>query len=164
MGKEIVRQHTVYWPAFLMAAGLELPRRVIGHGWWLMNEAKMSKSLGNVVQPQGYVDRFGVDALRYFVMREMVVGQDANFADETFLTRYNSDLANDLGNVVSRVTTMIQRYCGGVDPARPRHRRSRRRAVRSGSTSGDRRGQARMPSAFDFSARAPRGVGADLRC
>ena len=117
MGKEIVRQHTVYWPAFLMAAGLELPKRVIGHGWWLMNEAKMSKSLGNVVHPQGYVDRFGVDALRYFVMREMVVGQDANFADDVFLTRYNSDLANDLGNVVSRVTTMIQRYCDGVVPA-----------------------------------------------
>jgi methionyl-tRNA synthetase len=117
MGKEIVRQHTVYWPAFLMAAGLELPRRVIGHGWWLMNEAKMSKSLGNVVQPQGYVDRFGVDALRYFVMREMVVGQDASFTDDVFLTRYNSDLANDLGNVVSRVTTMIQRYCDGVVPA-----------------------------------------------
>jgi len=116
MGKEIVRQHTVYWPAFLMAAGLELPRRIIGHGWWLMNEAKMSKSLGNVVQPQGYVDRFGVDALRYFVMREMVVGQDASFTDEVFLTRYNSDLANDLGNVVSRVTTMIQRACGGVVP------------------------------------------------
>jgi methionyl-tRNA synthetase len=100
-----------------MAAGLELPRRVIGHGWWLMNEAKMSKSLGNVVQPQGYVDRFGVDALRYFVMREMVVGQDASFTDDVFLTRYNSDLANDLGNVVSRVTTMIQRYCDGVVPA-----------------------------------------------
>jgi methionyl-tRNA synthetase len=118
MGKEIVRQHAVYWPAFLMAAGLEVPRRVIGHGWWLMNEAKMSKSLGNVVQPQGYVDRFGVDALRYFVMREMVVGQDASFADETFLTRYNSDLANDLGNVVSRVTTMVHRYCGGKVPPR----------------------------------------------
>jgi methionyl-tRNA synthetase len=118
MGKEIVRQHAVYWPAFLMAAGLEVPKRVIGHGWWLMNEAKMSKSLGNVVQPQGYVDRFGVDALRYFVMREMVVGQDASFADETFLTRYNSDLANDLGNVVSRVTTMVHRYCGGVVPPR----------------------------------------------
>jgi methionyl-tRNA synthetase len=117
MGKEIVRQHTVYWPAFLMAAGLPLPRRVIGHGWWLMNEAKMSKSLGNVVRPQGYVDRFGVDALRYFVMREMVLGQDANFTDDVFLTRYNADLANDLGNVASRVTTMIQRYCGGVVPA-----------------------------------------------
>jgi methionyl-tRNA synthetase len=117
MGKEIVRQHTVYWPAFLMAAGLPLPRRVIGHGWWLMNEAKMSKSLGNVVRPQGYVERFGVDALRYFVMREMVLGQDANFTDDVFLTRYNADLANDLGNVASRVTTMIQRYCGGVVPA-----------------------------------------------
>jgi methionyl-tRNA synthetase len=119
MGKEIVRQHTVYWPAFLMSAGLPVPKRVIGHGWWLMNEAKMSKSLGNVVQPQGYVERFGVDALRYFVMREMVVGQDASFADETFLTRYNADLANDLGNVVSRVATMIQRYCGGIVPDRP---------------------------------------------
>jgi methionyl-tRNA synthetase len=118
MGKEIVRQHTVYWPAFLMSAGLPVPKRVVGHGWWLMSDAKMSKSLGNVVRPQGYVDRFGVDALRYFVMREMVVGQDANFGDETFLTRYNSDLANDLGNVVSRVTTMIQRYCHGVVPDR----------------------------------------------
>jgi methionyl-tRNA synthetase len=117
MGKEIVRQHTVYWPAFLMAADLPVPKRVIGHGWWLMNEAKMSKSLGNVVRPQGYVERFGVDALRYFVMREMVLGQDANFADDAFLTRYNADLANDLGNVVSRVTTMIQRYCGGAVPA-----------------------------------------------
>ena len=116
MGKEIVRQHAVYWPAFLMAAGLPVPRQIIGHGWWLMNEAKMSKSLGNVVRPQGYVDRFGVDPLRYFVMREMVVGQDASFADETFLTRYNADLANDLGNVVSRVTTMIQRYCESVIP------------------------------------------------
>jgi methionyl-tRNA synthetase len=119
MGKEIVRQHTVYWPAFLMAADLPLPRRVIGHGWWLMNEAKMSKSLGNVVRPQGYVERFGVDALRYFVMREMVLGQDANFTDDLFLTRYNADLANDLGNVVSRVTTMIQRYCAGRIPDRP---------------------------------------------
>jgi methionyl-tRNA synthetase len=103
-----------------MAADLPLPRRVIGHGWWLMNEAKMSKSLGNVVRPQGYVERFGVDALRYFVMREMVLGQDANFTDDVFLTRYNADLANDLGNVVSRVTTMIQRYCGGRIPDRPK--------------------------------------------
>jgi methionyl-tRNA synthetase len=118
MGKEIVRQHTVYWPAFLLAADLPLPRRVIGHGWWLMNDAKMSKSLGNVVRPDGYVDRFGVDALRYFVMREMVVGQDASFADDTFLARYNADLANDLGNLVSRVAAMIQRYRAGVIPDR----------------------------------------------
>ena len=150
MGKEIVRQHTVYWPAFLMAAGLELPKRVIGHGWWLMNEAKMSKSLGNVVHPQGYVDRFGVDALRYFVMREMVVGQDANFTDEVFLTRYNSDLANDLGNVVSRVTTMIQRYCDGVVPA-PASLEAADKALvdRTGAVIGSAR---RNAEAVDFSA------------
>jgi len=117
MGKEIVRQHAVYWPAFLMAAGLELPRRVIGHGWWLMNEAKMSKSLGNVVRPDDYVERFGVDAFRYYVLREMTLGQDASFSDETFLTRYNAELANDLGNVASRVATMIERYCASRIPA-----------------------------------------------
>lgn len=150
MGKEIVRQHAVYWPAFLMAAGIEVPRRVIGHGWWLMNEAKMSKSLGNVVHPQGYVDRFGVDALRYFVMREMVVGQDANFADETFLTRYNSDLANDLGNVVSRVTTMIHRYCGGVIPGSAAAEELDAELIRGAAETIERAsGQARL---FDFSS------------
>jgi methionyl-tRNA synthetase len=117
MGKEIVRQHAVYWPAFLMAADLELPRRVIGHGWWLMNDAKMSKSIGNVVRPDDYTERFGVDAFRYYVLREMTLGQDASFSDETFLTRYNAELANDLGNVTSRVATMIERYCGGRIPA-----------------------------------------------
>ncbi|HET7694781.1 MAG TPA: methionine--tRNA ligase [Vicinamibacterales bacterium] len=116
MGKEIVRQHAVYWPAFLMAADLPLPKRIIGHGWWLMNEAKMSKSLGNVVRPDDYVRIFGVDAFRYYVLREMTLGQDASFSDDTFLTRYNADLANDLGNVVSRVATMIERYCGGRVP------------------------------------------------
>jgi len=117
IGKEIVRQHAIYWPAFLLAAGLPLPRQVVSHGWWLMEGAKMSKSKGNVVRPQGYIDRFGLDALRYFVFREMVFGQDASFGDEAFLTRYNSDLANDLGNLVSRATTMIHRYRGGIVPA-----------------------------------------------
>jgi methionyl-tRNA synthetase len=117
IGKEIVRQHAIYWPAFLLAADLPLPRQVVSHGWWLMEGAKMSKSKGNVVRPQGYIDRFGLDALRYFVFREMVFGQDASFADEAFLTRYNSDLANDLGNLVSRATTMIHRYCAGIVPA-----------------------------------------------
>ena len=116
MGKEIIRQHAVYWPAFLMAAGLEVPRRILGHGWWLMHEAKMSKSLGNVVRPQAYTRVFGVDAFRYFVLREMTLGHDANFSDEAFLTRYNADLANDLGNLVSRSTTMIHRYCEGRVP------------------------------------------------
>ena len=117
IGKEIVRQHSIYWPAFLLAAGLPLPKRVVSHGWWLMEGAKMSKSVGNVVRPQDYIKRFGLDAMRYFVYREMVFGQDADFTDETFLTRYNADLANDLGNLVSRATTMVHRYCGGVVPA-----------------------------------------------
>lgn len=117
IGKEIVRQHAIYWPAFLMAAGLPLPRQVVSHGWWLMDGAKMSKSKGNVARPHEYIERFGLDALRYFVFREMVFGQDANFGDEAILTRYNADLANDFGNLVSRATTMIHRACGGTVPA-----------------------------------------------
>jgi methionyl-tRNA synthetase len=117
IGKEIVRQHAIYWPAFLLAAGLPLPRQVVSHGWWLMEGAKMSKSKGNVVRPHEYVARFGLDAIRYFVFREMVFGQDASFGDEAILTRYNSDLANDLGNLVSRTTTMLHRYCEGVVPS-----------------------------------------------
>ena len=162
MGKEIVRQHTVYWPAFLMAADLPVPKRVIGHGWWLMNEAKMSKSLGNVVRPQGYVERFGVDALRYFVMREMVLGQDANFADEAFLTRYNADLANDLGNVVSRVTTMIQRYCGGVVPAVAPDVPGGARGRADAQDRIDHRGDARGRGGVRLQPGAARDVGADL--
>jgi methionyl-tRNA synthetase len=116
IGKEIVRQHAIYWPAFLLAAGLPLPRRIVSHGWWLMDGAKMSKSAGNVARPHEYIERFGLDALRYFVFREMVFGQDANFGDEAILTRYNADLANDLGNLVSRATTMLHRSCGGTVP------------------------------------------------
>jgi len=117
VGKEIIRQHALYWPAFLMSAGIETPRRIIAHGWWLMGGAKMSKSIGNVARYQDYAAVFGVDALRYFVMREMTLGQDANFSDEAILTRYNADLANDLGNVVSRTATMVARYCDGLIPA-----------------------------------------------
>src|SRR5215213_8419168 len=117
VGKEIVRQHALYWPAFLMSAGLTPPKRIIAHGWWLMGGAKMSKSLGNVARYQDYADVFGVDGLRYFVMREMVLGADANFSDDAILTRFNADLANDLGNLVSRATTMVHRYCEGVLPA-----------------------------------------------
>jgi methionyl-tRNA synthetase len=117
IGKEILRQHAVYWPAFLMSAAVPLPRQILAHGWWTMSGAKMSKTLGNVVRPQAYARVFGVDGLRYFVLREMAIGQDANFADEAVLTRYNADLANDLGNLVSRAATMIQRYCDGVVPA-----------------------------------------------
>jgi methionyl-tRNA synthetase len=117
VGKEIVRQHALYWPAFLMSAGITPPKRIIAHGWWLMGGAKMSKSLGNVARYQDYVSVFGIDGLRYFVMREMPLGLDANFADEGVLNRFNADLANDLGNLVSRATTMIHRYRGGQVPA-----------------------------------------------
>jgi methionyl-tRNA synthetase len=123
VGKEIIRQHALYWPAFLMSAGIAPPKRIIAHGWWLMGGAKMSKSIGNVARYQDYVAVFGVDALRYFVMREMPLGQDANFSDEGILARFNADLANDLGNVVSRTATMIQRYCDGVVPASPQESR-----------------------------------------
>ena len=116
IGKEIVRQHALYWPAFLMSAGIAPPRRIVAHGFWLMGGAKMSKSLGNVARYQDYVERFGLDGLRYFVLREMPLGQDANFSDEAILTRFNADLANDLGNLVSRAITMIHSYRGGVVP------------------------------------------------
>lgn len=121
IGKEIVRQHAVYWPAFLLSAGLPLPARIVSHGWWTMDGAKMSKSLGNVVRPHVYVDAYGLDAFRYFVLREMVLGADAAFTDESFHARYTADLANDLGNLLSRTTTMVGRYCEGLVPT-PQYR------------------------------------------
>ena len=102
-----------------MSAGLTPPRRIIAHGFWLMGGAKMSKSLGNVARYQDYQQVFGLDGLRYFALREMPLGQDANFSDEAILTRFNADLANDLGNLVSRATTMVHRYRGGVIPEAP---------------------------------------------
>jgi methionyl-tRNA synthetase len=122
VGKEIVRQHALYWPAFLMSAGLTPPRRIIAHGFWMMGGAKMSKSLGNVARYQAYKDVFGLDGLRYFALREMPLGPDANFSDEAILTRFNADLANDLGNLVSRATTMVHRYRDGVIPEAPAER------------------------------------------
>jgi methionyl-tRNA synthetase len=119
VGKDILRFHCVYWPAFLLSAGLPLPRQIYGHGWWLRDERKMSKSLGNVVRPDYLVERFGPDALRYFLLREMTFGQDASFSDEGFLQRYNADLANGLGNASSRVLAMARRYLGGRTPAEP---------------------------------------------
>jgi len=116
IGKDILRFHAVYWPAFLMAAGLPLPKTIFAHGWWLKDKAKMSKSVGNVVRPQYLVRDFGADALRYFLVREMVFGQDSSFSDEAFLTRLNADLVNDLGNLVSRTLGMIDRYCDGKIP------------------------------------------------
>jgi methionyl-tRNA synthetase len=117
VGKDILRFHCVYWPAFLMSAGLPLPKQVFGHGWWLRDEAKMSKSIGNVVRPDYLIERFGADSLRYFLAREMTFGQDASFSDEAFLERFNADLANALGNTASRSLSMTGRYLEGRVPA-----------------------------------------------
>ncbi len=114
IGKDILRFHAVYWPAFLMSAGLPLPTTVRAHGWWLRDAKKVSKSVGNIVRPDHLVSDFGPDALRYFLMREMAFGQDASFSDEAFLTRYNADLANDLGNTVSRVAALCRQSFGGT--------------------------------------------------
>lgn len=116
VGKDILRFHCVYWPAFLMSAGLPLPKQVFGHGWWLKDEKKMSKSLGNVVRPDYLIRQFGADPLRYFFLREMTFGQDASFSDEGFLSRYNADLANGLGNTFARVMAMARRYFDGKTP------------------------------------------------
>lgn len=116
VGKEIIRFHAVYWPAFLMAAGLPLPKQIWAHGWLLMDSAKMSKSLGNVVRPRPIVHVLGMDALRYYLLRETVFGQDGNFSYDALVTRYNSDLANGLGNLASRTAAMIEKNCGGKIP------------------------------------------------
>jgi len=117
IGKEIVRFHAIYWPAFLMAADLPLPKRIFAHGWLLFEESKMSKSRGNIVRPEPIRRVMGADALRYFLMREVVFGQDGNFSYDALVGRYNSDLANGLGNLASRTLTMINQYCGGAVPA-----------------------------------------------
>ena len=117
VGKDILRFHAVYWPAFLMSAGLPVPSQVVGHGWWLKDQRKMSKSVGNVVRPDDLVERFGIDALRWFLLAEMTFGQDASFSDEAFLTRYNADLANGLGNTLSRAVRMAADAFGGKTPS-----------------------------------------------
>ena len=116
VGKEIIRFHCVYWPAFLMAAGLPLPKSVVANGWLLFDKSKMSKSLGNIVRAETVLEVLGADALRYFLLREISFGHDGNFTFEALVQRYNADLANGYGNLVSRVVAMIHKYFAGVVP------------------------------------------------
>lgn len=119
IGKDILTTHTVYWPTMLKAMGLEMPETIFAHGWWLAGRDKMSKSRGNVVSPMDIIDLYGVDAFRYFIMAEMTLGQDASFTEEVFINRYNAELANDLGNLASRVLKMLERHLDNRIPDLP---------------------------------------------
>ena len=114
VGKEIVRFHTIVWPVILMALNLPLPKQVFGHGWLIVNGGKISKSLGNYKDPREYIDAYGVDAVRYFVLREVPFGNDGNFLEESLINRINTDLANTLGNLVNRTITMACKYFDGT--------------------------------------------------
>jgi len=116
IGKDILTTHSVYWPTMLMSANIPLPQAIFAHGWWLIGESKMSKSLGNVVDPLGLIEEYGVDSVRYYLMREMVLGQDASFTIESFIKRYNSDLANDFGNLLSRISNLLKKFFDGRIP------------------------------------------------
>lgn len=116
IGKDILTTHAVYWPTMLLSAKMPLPKSIFAHGWWLSGESKMSKSIGNVVNPLDLVEEYGVDPVRYYLMREMVLGQDASFTMESFIRRYNSDLANDYGNLLSRVSKLIEKNFDSIVP------------------------------------------------
>lgn len=121
MGKDILRFHAIYWPALLMAADLKLPERVFSHGWWTIEGQKMSKSLGNVVDPRDLVKTFGLDPIRFFLMREMPFGGDSDLSRRAIISRMNVELANDLGNLAQRTLSQVARNCEGKLPAQGKH-------------------------------------------
>ena len=116
IGKDITRFHAVYWPAFLLSAGIEIPKKVFAHGFILNKGEKMSKSLGNIEDPMELINSFGVDQLRYFLMRETIFGNDGNYSDELLINRVNSDLSNDLGNLSQRCLSMVNKHCNSKVP------------------------------------------------
>jgi methionyl-tRNA synthetase len=118
IGKDILKFHAVYWPIMLHATGAPLPRQVLAHGWWQKDGEKMSKTTGNVVEPGRVIDEWGLDAFRYYVVRELDIGPDGNWTDAGFSARYHAELANGLGNLVNRSLSMLKRYRGGIVPAR----------------------------------------------
>jgi len=117
IGKDIVTTHCVYWPTMMKAAGIPMPKTIFAHGWWLMDKAKMSKSLKNIVSPLDLIDSYGVDSVRYYLIRDMMLGNDANFTTELFINRYNAELANDFGNLANRITTLINKNYDAKIPA-----------------------------------------------
>jgi len=110
MAKDILTTHCVYWPTMLMACDIQLPKTIFAHGWWLIDDIKMSKSLGNVIKPLDLADKYSSDALRYYLMKNMVLGQDASYSYESFVEVYNAELANDYGNLVNRIFILIKKY------------------------------------------------------
>ena len=131
IGKDILTTHAVYWPTMLLSAGIPLPKTIFAHGWWLSDSSKMSKSVGNVVNPLDLIEEYGVDPVRYYLMREMVLGQDANFTMESFIKRYNSDLANDYGNLLNRVSTLIKKNYDGLIPNKGEQTSSEEEIIKS---------------------------------
>jgi methionyl-tRNA synthetase len=133
IGKDILTTHAVYWPTMLMAAEIPLPETIFAHGWWLVEDTKMSKSLGNVVNPLDLIDTYGVDSVRYYLMRDMVLGQDASFSKKSFINRYNSDLANDFGNLVNRIRTLILSHFNGRIPKPGKFGSSEKELIKNGT-------------------------------